>query len=62
MANIDEILKKRFWVRENFEWLMGEVAFHKEMKPFFKNKKIKLWSFDQIEGKANLYETPERPN
>jgi hypothetical protein len=55
----DEILRKRYWVRQNFEWLMSEVAFHREMKLFFKNTRIKLWNLDDSEGRANPYETTE---
>jgi hypothetical protein len=57
MVEIDDILLRRFWVREHFEWLMGEVAFHKEMKQYFKNPKIHLWTMGDKEGKAVIYET-----
>jgi len=57
--NADDILKSRFWVRENFEWLINEVIFHREMKQFFSNKKLVVWNFYTSEGKVKLYETTE---
>lgn len=57
--DINDVLMRRLWVRENFEWLMGEVIFHREMKPFFKNEKISVWKLDAEEGKAKLYENAQ---
>ena len=57
--DIEDALRRRYWVRQNFEWLMGEVSFHREMKQYFKNQKIRLWVMDTEEGRANPYEAPE---
>lgn len=55
-VDIDKILRFRFWVRHNFEWLIGEVIFHREMKQYFRNQMIPVWKFDSQEGRANVYE------
>lgn len=57
--DIDDALRRRFWVRDNFEWLMSEVIFHREMKEYFKNPKVKIWELDNPEGKANIYEAAQ---
>ena len=62
MNDVDDILRRRFWLRENFEWLINEVVFHREMKPYFSNEKFSLWKYDQEKGSAKVYVAPEGPN
>lgn len=50
----EELLKRRFWVMSNLEWLMGEVGFHKDNDLFFRNDKIDVWKLDTPEGKATI--------
>ncbi len=47
------ILDKRGWVLTNIEWLMLEMIFHKENRPFFnKEVKISVWKLDDSKGEA----------
>lgn len=60
-SQVDDVLRRRFWLKENLEWFIGEVMFHKEMKGFFaKDKKRKLWDYGNPDGKVVIYETAER--
>jgi hypothetical protein len=55
--NVDEVLRRRYWLKENLEWFIGEVMFHKEMKGFFaKDNKKKLWSYGDPTGKVKIYD------
>jgi len=57
ILDIDNVLYRRFWIRLNFEWLMDEVIFHRDMKQYFKNEKIHLWTMGSERGTAKVYET-----
>jgi len=59
MPDVDDILRRRYWLKENFEWLINEVVFHREMKDYFSNPKFPLWKYDHEKGSANVYVAPE---
>lgn len=52
--NIDDILSRRHWLKENFDWFMNEVMFHKEMKRNFSGKKLTLWKCGETEAKVKI--------
>lgn len=52
--SIDNILSRRYWLKENFDWFMGEVMFHKEMKRNFSGKKLTLWKYGENEAKVEI--------
>ncbi len=59
-TTVDEVLRRRFWLKNNFEWLMSEVVWHRDMKQYFDNPRTAIWKFGDMEGKAHLpYETTE---
>lgn len=55
----DEILRKRFWLLKNLDWFLDEAVFHREMKEYFKLPKMRVWSLNEDEGKAKVYEITE---
>jgi hypothetical protein len=52
--NVDEILSRRYWLKQNFDWFMNEVTFHKEMKRNFSGKKLNLWKYGELEAKVKI--------
>lgn len=50
----DEILRRRLWLKQNFEWFMTEVVFHRDMKPFFSGHRIVLWRRGELNSKAKI--------
>lgn len=59
----DDLLKKRLWLFNNFEWFANEIAYHREMSKYFKNNKVIIWHLtDETESVtytniAELYDT-----
>jgi hypothetical protein len=54
--DVDDVLRRRFWLKTNLEWFISEVIFHKEMKSYFaKNNKQKLWNYGESQGKVRIY-------
>ena len=52
--DVEEALRKRYWLKSNFEWFMNEVTFYKEMSKNFSDRKLVLWKYGEPEGKAEL--------
>jgi hypothetical protein len=60
--DVDDILRRRYWLKSNFEWFMNEVIFHKEMRRFFSDRRYLLWRYGDKEGKVSIKnETAGRP-
>ncbi len=57
--DIDDVLRRRFWLKQNFEWFMNEVIFHKDMRPYFSERKYVVWNLGEPEGKVKI-ETASR--
>jgi hypothetical protein len=57
---LDIVLKKRYWLIQNFDWFLDEAIFHRNMKDYFSADKFKVWDYGAEEGKVRLYETAER--
>lgn len=52
--DVDDILRRRYWLKENFDWFMNEVTFHKEMKRNFSDNRLVLWRYGDIESKVEI--------
>lgn len=60
MIDKERTLKKRFWLLSNFDWLLSEVAYHRDMKRFFSDKKYIIWTKGSDEGKVVINEITDR--
>lgn len=52
VRNVEDALRRRYWLKENFEWFMAEVTFHKEMSKFMGDRKLTLWHGGEPQGKV----------
>lgn len=60
MIDKERTLKKRFWLLSNFDWLLSEVAYHRDMKKFFSDKRYTIWTKGHEEGKVGIDEIADR--
>jgi len=51
---INARLARRYWLINSIDWFIGEVSYHKDMRQYFNNKKIKVWECGQKESKTRL--------
>ena len=60
VRDVEDALRRRYWLKENFEWFMAEVTFHKEMSKYMSDRRVVIWHFDSKEGKAVIDEAAFR--
>lgn len=51
---VEDVLRRRYWLRTNFEWFMNEVTFYKEMSKNFSERRLIVWEFGNQEGKVKI--------
>jgi hypothetical protein len=54
-TKIDNILSRRYWLIENFDWFLTEAIFYRDHKKYFNNKKYDIWNFGDAEGRAFVF-------
>lgn len=55
VRDVNDILRRRFWLLNNIDWFLSEANFYRDHKNFFQRSKIDIWQFGHDEGQGRIH-------